>query len=66
MNSQWKAVFDTSILIVIGYSCFTTVLYISFALDESKIILIINTIVMCSFAMDFVFKFFEEYLDQES
>lgn len=30
MSSQWKAVFDTSILIVIGYSCFTTVLYISF------------------------------------
>ena len=30
MNSQWKAVFDTCILIVIGWSCFTTVLYISF------------------------------------
>jgi len=30
MESQWKSIFDTMILLVIGYSCITTVLYISF------------------------------------
>ena len=66
MNSKWKTIFDTSILIVIGYSIFTTVLYISFEIKESEIISIINTMVMISFACDFVFNFFQEYLDQET
>lgn len=58
--------FDTFILFVIGYSCFTTVLYISFEIEESQIIFTINTAVMCSFALEFFFNFFTEYLDQET
>lgn len=30
MNSTWKTFFDTSILVVIGYSCATSVFYVSF------------------------------------
>ena len=29
-NAEWKAVFDTFNLIVIGYSCMTTVFFVTF------------------------------------
>ncbi len=58
MNSQWKTVFDTSILFVIGYSCFSTVLYIAFDIEESPLIATINWVVLGFFAFDFFFNFF--------
>lgn len=58
MNSQWKAVFDTSILLVIGYSCFTTVLYISFEIETTAFLKFIDNVVLACFALDFFFNFF--------
>lgn len=66
MSSQWKAVFDTSVLIVIGYSCFTTVLYISFELDTGPFLKFVDNVVLACFALDFVFNFFQEYQDKET
>jgi hypothetical protein len=37
-SSKWKAIFDTTILIVIGYSCVTTVYYVAFSAKMSKVI----------------------------
>jgi hypothetical protein len=58
MESQWKTIFDTAILFVIGYSCFTTVLYISFEIKMIPILIFIDNFVMACFAMDFFFNFF--------
>lgn len=66
MNSQWKAVFDTSILLVIGYSCFTTVLYISFDITTGPFLSFIDNVVTACFALDFIFNFFQEYQDKET
>ena len=66
MNSQWKAIFDTSILIVIGYSCLTTVLNISFKIQQGPVLKFIDTAVLISFALDFFFNFFQEYQDKET
>ena len=30
-NTIWKGVFDTFILLIVGYSCITSVMYISFS-----------------------------------
>ena len=65
MSSQWKTIFDTSILIVIGYSCLTTVYVISFDIEQTPTFKIIDNIVMGFFALDFVFNFFQEYQDKE-
>ena len=35
MNNPLKAAFDNFILIVIGYTCFTTVLFVSFEQDKN-------------------------------
>ena len=46
LESQWKTIFDTSILLVIGYSCFTTVLYISFEIKTGPFLTFIDHIVL--------------------
>ena len=57
-ESQWKVVFDTFILIVIGYSCFATVLYIAFEIQHNDVSDFIDTAVMITFTLDFIFNFF--------
>ena len=66
MNSQWKAAFDTSILFVIGYSCLTTVLNISFNITTGPFLTFVDNLVLVCFALDFVFNFFQEYQDKET
>ena len=58
MNSQWKAVFDTFILFVIGYSCLTTVLNISFNIQTGPFLTFVDNVVLMCFALDFFFNFF--------
>ena len=66
MDSGWKAIFDTSILIVIGYSCFTTVFHVSFGNNIPEVLKIIDYGVTATFFMDFLFNFFQEYIDKET
>ena len=65
-NSEWKSYFDTALLIVIGYTCLTTVFFVSYQTEQSKVMKWIDLFVMVSFAVDFVFNFFLEYQDKET
>ena len=53
--------FDNLLLIVIGYTCLTTVLFVSFQLEQNSYIIIFDYGVTIAFAADFVFNFFLEY-----
>ena len=64
MNSPWKTVFDTSILLVIGYSVFTSVFFVSFNVQRSRLFRIIDSGVTTVFFIDFFFNFFQEYQDK--
>jgi hypothetical protein len=66
LDAGWKAIFDTSILLVIGYSCFTTVFYVSFDSKISPTMRFVDSCVTFAFAMDFIFNFFQEYQDKET
>ena len=57
-NSVWKIVFDNLLLIVIGYTCLTTVLFVSFQLEQNSYLIIFDYGVTIAFALDFVFNFF--------
>ena len=65
-SSWWKTVFDTVILIVIGYSCMTTVFYVSFDKKAEGTWRIVDLTVTSLFGLDFVFNFFQEYQDKET
>lgn len=60
--------FDTLILLIVGYSCITSVMYISFgyAPEKGTFVYWLDIVVVISFATDFFLKFFEEYQDRET
>jgi hypothetical protein len=66
MNNGWKAAFDNFILIVIGYTCFTTVLFVSFVAEKSNTLTQIDHMVTVFFGMDFVFNLMCEYQDPDT
>lgn len=65
-NSVWKIIFDNLLLIVIGYTCLTTVLFVSFQLEQNSLLKAIDIGVTISFSADFIFNFFLEYQDKET
>ena len=65
-NSGWKAVFDTSILLVIGYSCFTTVYYVAFNAEYPSTIRKVDYGVTSIFFLDFIFNMMTEYIDKDT
>lgn len=66
MDSTWKAVFDTSILVVIGYSCATSVFNVSFDVKTHGFLAILDDVVTFCFALDLIFNCFTEYKDEET
>ena len=36
IDSTWKSVFDVTILVLVGYSCFTTLYYVAFGVPTNK------------------------------
>lgn len=61
LESPWKPIFDTTILLVTAYSCFTTVLMVSFNLQSEGIWVTIDDIVTILFALDLIFNCMTEF-----
>jgi hypothetical protein len=66
MNNGWKAAFDNVILIVIGYTCLTTVLFVSFDNKKNKVLNQIDYMVTAFFSLDILFNLMLEYQDKET
>ena len=68
LNTGWKTAFDTSVLVVIGYSCATTVFQVAYRFEPANgsWMKILDWMVIMCFTLDFVFKFVEEYEDPET
>ena len=56
-NSKWKAIFDMLILILVGYSCITSMYYAAFSTTDDPIIIIIDQIVEFFFWLDLALNF---------
>jgi hypothetical protein len=65
-NSKWKATFDFYINLLVAYSCFTTIYFVSFDDTPSKVLNIFNYIVEASFLSDFLMNFLTEYIDPDT
>ena len=59
MNSGLKAIFDSFVLIVVTYSIFTNLLYVSFSPEKYEIIETIDNIAFGVFITDFVLSKFK-------
>ena len=65
-NSQLKAIFDVWILLLVGYSCFTSVFYVAFDSPSNLGQQVFDFIVEGFFWLDFTLNFFCEYKDPET
>ena len=65
-DAPWKTVFDTVIVIIVGYSCFTTVFYVTFNKKQILVMQIIDHGVTITFTIDFILHFFQEYQDKDT
>lgn len=54
MDNDWKSIFDVIILILVGYSCFTTLYYVAFGLPTNKIHRLWDQFVEYMFYTDFL------------
>lgn len=57
-NNKWKAAFDVAVLLLVGYSCFTTMYYVAFAQPTNPYQKAVDTGVEVFFATDLVLNFF--------
>lgn len=65
-NSKWKAIFDVVILLLVGYSCVTSMFYASFSTTDDFVINIIDNIVEGFFWLDLVLNFLQSYKHPET
>jgi hypothetical protein len=65
-DSQYKAIFEVVILLLVGYSCVTSMLYTAFDPPTNQGIKIFEEIVEYLFMLDLVSNFFHSYVDQDS
>ena len=65
-SSKWKAIFDILMLILVGYSCITSIFYVAFSAPTNIIHIIFDWWVEVCFFSDLIFNFFQEYKDPET
>lgn len=65
-NSKWKAIFDMFVLILVGYSCITSMYYAAFSTTDDPVIIIIDQIVELFFWLDLALNFLQSYKHPET
>ena len=66
LGNKYKSFFDVWILILVGYSCFSSLFYVAFTRPTNPYHKSFDFIVECHFYMDFILSFFTEYQDEET
>ena len=56
-EKRFLNIFDTYMLLVIAYSCFTSAYYVAFSFPETDQLLILEHIVFGSYTLDILFNF---------
>lgn len=66
MTSAWKSYFDIVILLLVGYSCFSTLLYVAFGQPDNRLQIAFDQTVEIMFYIDFVLNFLQAYPDPDT
>lgn len=65
-DSGWKSYFDIAILLLVGYSCFSTLLYVAYGTPTNELHKAFDDFVEYMFYTDFLFNFLQEYRDPDT
>ena len=64
-EDQFLSIFDIVMLIIIGYSCFTSAYYLTFHMTTSPALLYVEDITYICFGIDITLNFFRVFQDKE-
>lgn len=64
-DSKWKSIFDVFVLLLVAYSCITSLLNATFQIVQSDAMNAIYWVVESFFYLDFIFSFFQGFRDVE-
>ena len=65
-DNVFKSFFDVWVLLLVGYSCFSSMYYVAFTKPTNKFHILFDEIVEFNFYLDFVLCFFCEFKDPET
>ena len=65
-DNKVKAVFDITLLLLVGYSCVTSVFYVAFSATETDFATYFDPIVEFFFILDLCLNFIQGYIDLET
>jgi len=65
-NSKWKAIFDVFVLLLVGYSCVTSMYYAAFSNSQTNILANFDLTVEGCFWLDLFLNFLQSYKDPET
>ena len=65
-TNRFKSFFDVWILLLVGYSCLSSMYYLAFAKPTNEVHIYINWVIEAHFYCDLILSFFCEYTDQET
>ena len=62
-DAPWKSVFDVVILLLVGYSCITSLYYVAFISPVNLMHIVFDWVVEAAFYTDLFLNFITEYVD---
>lgn len=62
-DATWKSVFDVAILLLVGYSCISSLFYVAFDMPTNYVHIVFDWIVEVCFYTDLGLNFITEYID---
>lgn len=62
-DATWKSVFDVVILLLVGYSCISSLFYVAFDRPENIVHVVFDWFVEACFYVDLFLNFITEYID---
>lgn len=65
-ENKWKAIFDVFILLLVGYSCVTSMLYAAFTPTDNEIQIVFDLVVEGFFWTDLILNFLQSYKHPET
>jgi len=65
-TSKWKAIFDVFILLLVGYSCITSMLYVAFTTSNDRFLEIFENFVETMFWIDLILNFIQSFKHPET
>jgi len=65
-HSPWKRYFDVWVLILVGYSCVTSLYYVAFGQPDKILIMVWDKFVEAQFITDLLLTFFTEVTEENA